>query len=76
MSNKGSTVGAAHLPVNVVRVSVANVRVEHEVRLLDFTKWLEKPGGSPREVSDRKRLREILPVGFRDLAAACVVQAQ
>ncbi len=41
-------------------VSVANGRVEHEVRLQDFTKWLEKPGGSPREVSDRKRLREIL----------------
>jgi hypothetical protein len=34
-----------------VKVSVANVRVEHEVRLLDFTKWLEKPGGSPREVT-------------------------
>jgi hypothetical protein len=41
-------------------VSVANGRVEHEVRLQDFTKWLKKPGGSPREVSDRKRLREIL----------------
>jgi hypothetical protein len=46
--------------VNVVRVSVANVRVEHEVHLMDFTKWLEKPGGSPREVTDRRRIREIL----------------
>jgi hypothetical protein len=45
---------------NTVRVSVANVRVEHEVRLMDFTNWLEKPGGSPREVSDRKRIRAIL----------------
>jgi len=27
--------------------------VEHEVRLSDFTKWLEKAGGSPREMSDR-----------------------
>jgi len=34
-------------------VSVADVRVEHEVRLMDFTKWLERAGGSPREVSDR-----------------------
>jgi hypothetical protein len=46
--------------MNVVRVSVANVRVEHEVKLMDFTRWLEKPGGSPREVTDRRRVREIL----------------
>ena len=45
---------------NVVKVSVAdNVRVEHEVRLMDFTKWLDKTGGSPREVSDRHRIRAI-----------------
>lgn len=50
---------------NVVRVSVANVRVEYEVRLQDFAKWLEKPGGSPRAVSDRKRLREILGMNPR-----------
>jgi hypothetical protein len=30
---------------NVVKVSVADVRVEHEVKLGDFTKWLEKAGG-------------------------------
>ena len=46
--------------LNVVRVSVADVRVEHEVKLGDFTKWLEKTGGSPREVSDRHRIRSIL----------------
>jgi hypothetical protein len=34
--------------------------VEHEVKLMDFTKWLEKRGGSPREVSDRHRIRAIL----------------
>jgi hypothetical protein len=45
---------------NVVKVSVAEVRVEHEVRLLDFTKWLDKTGGSPREVSERHRIRAIL----------------
>jgi hypothetical protein len=27
--------------LNVVKVSVADVRVEHEVKLMDFTKWLE-----------------------------------
>ena len=28
--------------LNVVKVSVADVRVEGEVKLMDFTKWLEK----------------------------------
>ena len=46
--------------LNVVRVSVADVRVEHEVSLRDFTKWLERTGGSPRETSDRHRIRSIL----------------
>jgi hypothetical protein len=32
--------------LHVVKVSVADVRVEHEVKLTDFTKWLEKQGGS------------------------------
>jgi hypothetical protein len=46
--------------LNVVKVSVAEVRVEHEVRLMEFTKWLEKDGGSPRETSDRQRIRAML----------------
>src|ERR1700739_335303 len=46
-----------------VRVSVSDVRVEHEVKLGDFTKWLERSGGSPREVSDRHRIRSILGIG-------------
>jgi hypothetical protein len=41
-------------------ISVADVRVEHEVKMMDFTKWLERPGGSPREVSDRHKIRSIL----------------
>ena len=45
---------------NVVKVSVADVRVEHEVKLGDFTKWLDRTGGSPREVTDRHRIRSIL----------------
>ncbi len=28
--------------LNVVKVSVVPMRVEHEVKLMDFTKWLEK----------------------------------
>ncbi len=46
--------------VNVVKVSVADVRVEHEVKLMDFTKWVDRTGGSPREMSDRQRIRSIL----------------
>jgi hypothetical protein len=46
--------------LNVVKVSVADVRVEHEVKLLDFTKWVDRTGGSPREISDRQRIRSIL----------------
>ena len=45
----------------IVRVSVADVRVEHQVKLADFTQWLEKPGAkSPREMIQRQRLRSIL----------------
>jgi hypothetical protein len=43
-----------------VTVSVADVRVEHEVKLDDFAKWLEKTGGSPRDVNQRHRIRSIL----------------
>jgi predicted ThiF/HesA family dinucleotide-utilizing enzyme len=46
--------------MNVVRVRVTQIPVEHEVKLADFTKWLERKGGSPREVIDRKRIRDIL----------------
>ena len=28
----------------VVKVSVADVHVEHQVRIADFIKWLERPG--------------------------------
>jgi hypothetical protein len=47
-------------PLNVVKVSVADVRVEHEVKLADFTSWLERSGRSPREVTQRQRIRSIL----------------
>jgi hypothetical protein len=35
-------------------------RVELDVKPLDFTEWLERTDGSPREVSDRHRTRSIL----------------
>ena len=44
----------------VVRVSVVEVRVEHEVKLKDFTAWLERSGRSPREIIERQKIRAIL----------------
>jgi hypothetical protein len=46
--------------LNVVKVSVSSVPVEHQVRMQDFTNWLERKGGSPRELADRERVRSIL----------------
>jgi len=43
-----------------VRVSVTSVPVEHAVKVQDLATWLERRGGSPREVSDRERIRAIL----------------
>jgi hypothetical protein len=45
--------------LNPVKVRVMNVAVEHEVKLRDFTKWLDRDGGSPREMTERKRIRSI-----------------
>jgi hypothetical protein len=42
---------------SVVKVSVADVRVEHEVKFADFMKWLDRPPRSPRNVSARHEIR-------------------
>ena len=46
--------------LNTVKVRVTNVAVEHEIRLKDFASWLEKNGGSPREILDRQRIKAML----------------
>ncbi len=46
--------------LNVARVSVTNVPIEHCVTFNDFNRWLAREGGSPREVSARYRIRQIL----------------
>ncbi len=46
--------------MNVIRVRVTQIPVEHEVKLGDFTKWLERRGCSPKEICDRNRIRDIL----------------
>ena len=44
----------------IVKVSVADVRVEHQVKIADFMKWLERPGRTPHEITQRQRIRAIL----------------
>lgn len=51
--------GIAH-GLNPVTVHVTNVPVKHEVKLMDFTKWLDKSNGSPREMTEQKRIKSIL----------------
>jgi hypothetical protein len=46
--------------LNSVKVRVTNVPVEHEVKLRDFLKWIERKGGSPKETIDRLHIREVL----------------
>jgi hypothetical protein len=43
-----------------VKVRVLETGAEYEVKLGDFTRWLDRRGNTPREVIDRKRIREIL----------------
>ena len=57
---KNEWVGGIEERFGIVRVSVAEVRVEHQVKIADFMKWLERQGRTPREVSQRHRIREIL----------------
>jgi hypothetical protein len=51
--------GVAQGP-SVVKVSVADVRIEHAVKFADFMKWLDRPPRSPRDVSARHEIRVIL----------------
>jgi hypothetical protein len=43
-----------------VRVSVISTPIEHVVKMRDFTNWVTREGGSPKEVSSRGRIRAIL----------------
>jgi len=43
-----------------VRVAVTSIPVGHTVKLKDFSAWLERTAGSPKDVTARGRVREIL----------------
>jgi len=42
----------------IVKVSVAEVRIEHQVKIADFMKWLERPGRTPREITSVRKFEE------------------
>jgi hypothetical protein len=49
-----------------IKVSVFESKGEYHVKLKDFMDWLDRRGRSPREVTDRQKIREILGVkGWR-----------
>jgi hypothetical protein len=50
---------------NTIKVAVAEVPVVHQVKAIEFTKWLERSGGSPRDVIQRDRIRAILGMPTR-----------
>jgi len=43
-----------------IRVLARDTPVEHAVEFRAFRKWLEQPGRSPRDITARARVREIL----------------
>jgi len=45
-----------------VQVLVTEIPVEHTVKLKDFSAWLQRSAGSPKDVIARGRVREILGV--------------
>ena len=46
--------------LNAVQVCVKDVPVVHSVQLKDFIAWLERTTGSPRDISKRARIKDIL----------------
>jgi len=45
-----------------VKVRVTDVPVEHEVKMKDFKPWIERRGNTPKDVMDRKKIRDILGI--------------
>jgi|SRR5215469_4003008 len=45
---------------DAVTVSVKSVPMEHQVRISEFTKWLERSPTNPAEVIRKQKVREIL----------------
>lgn len=46
--------------LNPVKVCVTDIPIEHTVTMKDFTRWLIREGGSPKDRISRSRVKEIL----------------
>ena len=46
--------------LNTADVTVNTIPVTHTVRLQDFRRWLDRSGGTPKEISNRNHVRRIL----------------
>jgi hypothetical protein len=46
--------------LDAIQVCASDFPVVHSVQLKDFIAWLERTAGSPRDLSRRKRIQEIL----------------
>ena len=46
--------------LTTVSVLVQPPPVRHQVKMKDFLSWLERPGGSPAEISLREKVRKML----------------
>jgi hypothetical protein len=55
-----------------ITVSVAEVRVDHHVRIADFTKWLEQPGRTPQ--GGERAASDSLNPRFTDIRRAVVLE--
>lgn len=61
-------VGGIASGLNEIRVSVVNVPVEHTVKMHEFNTWLGRRGRTPKEITDRYRVREILGITEEEAA--------
>src|ERR1035441_10347603 len=43
-----------------VEISVSEIPVRHSVEMKEFNSWLQRDGGAPRDLVQRKRARKIL----------------
>jgi hypothetical protein len=48
--------------LNEVSVSVNNVQIRHTVKIGECKKWLERRGGTPAEMTRKRKVREILDI--------------
>ena len=56
--------------LNPVKICVTDIPVEHTVTMKDFTRWLIREDGSPKDRISRSRVKEILGM-LRPSSSSC-----